>query len=798
MKKLALWFILAGLVWPGTLEAQQLPSVLGVEPQPLLAQAIRLDEALSFLGNPLAAEDTERLRALQQQALSPATTGHIQDILDPYCLVMVDINAEGRVKVVRGPARAVLIQEGWTSFLVKIHNQAGVTARLEVESPNADPLLHRSTGAPQVKDENVLTPGQVDNRFLELYLYRNRPLHPRLSGLALEYAVVQIYSKDAGQREAKISFHAGQGSQDIGFRNAVDILFEIRPSVTVVFHVNDDDGAPTMASFVIMDGVERIKEDREDAPSSDDYRLMMARSEFRPTTKQRRGIYPLPSRRVAARDAYPDFFFHPQIYRADGEHVALPPGIYDVTFTRGPEYIPQTKQLVVPPDADTVEVSFQLKRWIHMAALGWYSADHHVHAAGCSHYESPEEGVRPEHMWRQVVGEDLNIASALSWGPCWYYQKSFFTGQVHPLSTEQNILRYDVEVSGFPSSHAGHLVLLRLQEDDYPGTNKIEDWPSWTLPVLQWAKEQGGVVGYAHSGWGLAPVEPTDALPNDVTPQCDGIGANEYVVTVTQDAVDFYSAGDTPAPWELNMWYHALNNGFRTRLSGETDFPCIFDERVGLARSYARLEGALDYDRYIEAIRDGRSYVSDGSSHLIDFSVDGLEMGTNDSELSLEGPQTVTITARVAAYLPEEQDETGALIASRALHEQPYWHLERARLGTTRTVPVELIVNGEPVETRDLVADGAWNDLTFAYAVERSSWVALRIYPSAHTNPIFVIVDDQPIRLKQSAAWARRAVDQCWTMKAPRIREDERAAAEAVYNKARAVYDQMIREASEN
>ncbi|MCH8961281.1 MAG: CehA/McbA family metallohydrolase, partial [Bacteroidetes bacterium] len=655
-----------------------------------------------------------------------------------------------------------------------------------------------STGAPQVKDENVLTPGQVDNRFLELYLYRNRPLHPRLSGLALEYAVVQIYSKDAGKREAKISFHAGQGSQDIGFRNAIDILFESRPSVTVIFHVNDDDGAPTMASFVIMDGIERIRDDREDAPSANDYRLMMARSEFRPATKQRRGIYPLPSRRVAARDAYPDFFFHPQVYRADGEHVSLPPGTYDVTFTRGPEYISQTKPLVVPPDADTVEASFQLKRWIHMADLGWYSADHHVHAAGCSHYESPEEGVRPEHMWRQVVGEDLNIASALAWGPCWYYQKSFFTGQVHPLSTEQNILRYDVEVSGFPSSHAGHLVLLRLQEDDYPGTTRIEEWPSWTLPVLQWAKAQGGVVGYAHSGWGLEPVEPTDALPNDVTPQCDGIGANEYVVTVTHDAVDFYSAGDTPAPWELNMWYHALNNGFRTRLSGETDFPCIFDERVGLARSYARLEGTLDYDRYIEAIRQGRSYVSDGSSHLIDFSIDGLELGTNDSELSLEGPQTVTITARVAAYLPEEQDETGALIASRALHQQPYWHLERARLGTTRSVPVELIVNGEPVETRDLVADGAWNDLTFAYAVERSSWVALRIYPSAHTNPIFVIVDDQPIRLKQSAAWARRAVDQCWTMKAPRIRDDERAAAEAAYDKARAVYDQIIRDASEN
>ena len=796
MKKLACCFILAGLFSPGLLNAQQLPGVLGVEPQPLLAQAIRLDEALSFLGNPLSEADSEQLRALQDQALSPATTARIEDILDPYCLAMVDINAEGRVKVIRGPAQATLMQGGWTSFLVKVHNQAGVTARLEVESPNADPRLHRSTGAPRVQAENVLTPGQVDNRFLELYMYRNRPLHARLSGLKLEYAVVQIYSKDAGRREAKIGFNVGQGSQDIGFRSAIDILFESRPSVTVVFRVHDDDGSPTTASFVITDGIERVKEDHPDAPS-DDYRVMMARSEFYPTTKQLRGIYPLPSRRVAARDGYPDFFFHPQVYRADGEHVALPPGTYEVTFTRGPEYITQTQQLVVPPGVDSLEATFRLKRWIHMAGLGWYSADHHVHAAGCSHYESPEEGVLPEHMWRQIVGEDLNIASALAWGPCWYYQKDFFTGQVHPLSTEENILRYDVEVSGFPSSHAGHIVLLRLQEDDYPGTTTIEEWPSWTLPVLEWAQAQGGATGYAHSGWGLQPMEPTLALPNDATPQCDGIGANEYVVTVTQGAVDFYSAGDTPAPWELNMWYHALNNGFRTRLSGETDFPCIFDERVGLARSYARFDGPLNYDRYVEAIRQGRSYVSDGSTHLIDFAVDGLEMGTNNSELALDGAQTVVITARAAAYLPEEQDETGALIAARTLDEQPYWHLERARIGTTRTVPVELVVNGEPVATQDLVADGSWNDVRFTYPVERSSWVALRVYPSAHTNPIFVLVDGTPIRVKQSAAWARRAVDQCWTMKAPNIREDERAAAEAAYNKARAVYDAMIREASE-
>ena len=57
-------------------------------------------------------------------------------------------------------------------------------------------------------------------------------------------------------------------------------------------------------------------------------------------------------------------------------------------------------------------------------------------------------------------------------------------------------------------------------------------------------------------------------------PGFDGIGANEFIVDVTHpDTVDFISAGDTPYVWELNIWYHTLNAGFRTRISGETDFP---------------------------------------------------------------------------------------------------------------------------------------------------------------------------------------------------------------------------------
>ncbi|MDH4089370.1 MAG: CehA/McbA family metallohydrolase [Cyclobacteriaceae bacterium] len=779
-----------------------LPRITNIEPQPLLAQALRVSEALSFIGSALPPKSNQQLSALESLPVDERTVEKIQEILDPYCLAMIDINAESRVKVVQGPVRPVLLQDGWTSFLVKVHNQAHITAALIVESPNALPALHRSTAAHRMAKENELTPGQLDNRFLELYMYNDRPLKANLSGIGLEYAVVQIYTRETGKKEAKFGFNVGQGSQDIGFRNTIDILFDIKPAVKVLLNIKDENKGSTMASFIITDGLDRFADSEGLNYFPDDYRLALAMARHweeprmkvpthsLPPEQKLNGIYPLPSRRLAGRDTYPDFFFQPQVYRADGEHVYLPAGKYHVTYGKGPEYKTAQRVIIVPENVDSITLDFQLERWIHMAALGWYSADHHIHAAGCSHYESPEEGVLPEHMWRQIQGEDLNLGSNLTWGPSWYYQKQFFTGKDHPLSNQNTILRYDVEVSGFPSSHAGHIVLLNLKEDDYPGTAEIEQWPSWTLPILQWAKSQGGLTGYAHSGWGLAPVEPTDDFPNFVTPKMDGIGANEYVVTVAHNVIDFYSAGDTPAPAELNMWYHTLNCGFRTRISGETDFPCISDERVGRARIYAKLD-KLDFPGYMDAIKKGKSYVSDGFSHLIDFKVNSISLGEENSEVKAPANATLNIEVKAAALLTEKQDEIGAIIAARSAYQSPYWHIERSRIGTSRKIPVELIVNGYPVEKQDITADGNWETLKFNYKVTKSSWVAIRVYQSAHTNPIFVIVDGKPIRDKESATWCRTAVDQCWKMKMEKFRKEELPAAEKAYDYARKVYDDI-------
>ena len=395
-------------------------------------------------------------------------------------------------------------------------------------------------------------------------------------------------------------------------------------------------------------------------------------------------------------------------------------------------------------------------------------------------------------MYRHQLGEDLNVSCVLSWGPCWYFQKQYFQGNVDKLSQPNYLMRYDVEVSGFPSSHAGHLCLLNLKEDDYPGTTKIEQWPSWDLPVLKWGKSQGGVVGFSHSGWGLKT--KSHQLPNYEMPPFDGIGANEYIVDVAHDACDFISTVDTPAPWELNIWYHTLNCGMTCRISGETDFPCIYGERIGLGRVYVKCDGKLDYTKWVQGLKDGRSYVSDGLSHLIDFQVNGLPVGEKDSVLSLSKPSTVKIQADVAALL-EKDPALHKDLQSRGLDQKPYWHVERARVENTRRVPVELIVNGKAVQTKQVEADGSLQQVSFEYSIERSSWVALRVYPSSHTNPIFVTVDGKPIRAsRRSAQWCIDAVAQCWRQKSKRIRPDERAAAKAAYDKASAIYMKILDE----
>ena len=169
-------------------------------------------------------------------------------------------------------------------------------------------------------------------------------------------------------------------------------------------------------------------------------------------------VYPSPAKRLA-----PDFDFQPQVYRTDGDVIRLAPGrVHDRRDARTGVRTARdvhARRRRCAGDRST----FALERWIDLPSRGWYSGDHHIHAAGCLHYETPTQGVEPRDMIRHILGEALNVGSVLTWGPGYYYQKQFFEARDHALSTPEHLMRYDLEVSGFPSSHAGHLVLLRLE-----------------------------------------------------------------------------------------------------------------------------------------------------------------------------------------------------------------------------------------------------------------------------------------------------------------------------------------------
>ena len=119
--------------------------------------------------------------------------------------VVVQINPEGRVKIVRGPAAVELVAGRPKLFLVKIENASGGQQFLKP--------LSNYVGAPK----NPFT----------LTIPTFGKLTPELVGHAVEYRLMEVTCKVAGKHEITVVVEAGQGSQDLGFRAEVPVLFTV-------------------------------------------------------------------------------------------------------------------------------------------------------------------------------------------------------------------------------------------------------------------------------------------------------------------------------------------------------------------------------------------------------------------------------------------------------------------------------------------------------------------------------------------------------------------------------------------
>jgi hypothetical protein len=206
-------FLLSVLAVPA--RAESLPVVAEVDWGRFRGHCQTLLAGLEKLGAPLPAETAKPLRALLKNA-SPTRPDEaardVQKLLDAHCLVGVTINPESRVKAARGPRRAELLHERPVYVLVKVHNDGGVTHAVAVASA-----------------QKALSGKNVPGRWLGLSVVDRHRLGGPLTGARAEYRVLELTARQSGKREATLAFDVGQGSQDLGFRAEVPILFTVRP-----------------------------------------------------------------------------------------------------------------------------------------------------------------------------------------------------------------------------------------------------------------------------------------------------------------------------------------------------------------------------------------------------------------------------------------------------------------------------------------------------------------------------------------------------------------------------------------
>ena len=261
----------------------------------------------------------------------------------------------------------------------------------------------------------------------------------------------------------------------------------------------------------------------------------------------------------------------------------------------------------------------------------------------------------------------------------------------------------------------------------------------------------------------------------------DGIGAQEICVTSAMGVCDFISAMDTERVPEWNCWYHIMNCGFPLKVSGETDFPCITGNRVGQGRVYVQLGKVdhIDFASWCKGIQQGKSYVSDGYAHALDFKVNGVAPGFGEVKLDAAGMARVSAKVAFASKL-DLGTANGAPLP----------------VGSTRKV--ELIVNGKVAATKDVTADDQEHDIAFEVPIAKSSWVALRHFPQLHTNPVPVLVGGKPIRgSRDSAKWCIGTIEKLWEVRGAGIKADERGEAEKTFQKALEMYRKIAAEADE-
>ena len=202
----------------------------------------------------------------------------------------------------------------------------------------------------------------------------------------------------------------------------------------------------------------------------------------------------------------------------------------------------------------------------------------------------------------------------------------------------------------------------------------------------------------------------------------------------------------------LRLWYRLLNCGLKIPASAGTDKMSNW-VTVGGNRVYASIKGKFNYQRWIDALDRGNSFVT--NSPMIFCTVNGKNPG---ELIDIPKPAPVKIVAEVYSQLPLDRLEiiaNGDVIAEKVIEKgQHHARLEieykpgRSAWIAARTHQYnqkDMIEGVSFAKRRD---DGGGPTLLNRYYGTLRPETAF-----AHTSPGYVIVDNKPIRSAKDAEY---------------------------------------------
>ena len=391
----------------------------------------------------------------------------------------------------------------------------------------------------------------------------------------------------------------------------------------------------------------------------------------------------------------------PFFYSDGSFRVEIPRGKTRIAVERGTEYVP-ANITIDAPSRGAVAVDVALKRWATLADGGWHPGNTHIH------YDENEE--RPDDRLRldpRIEDLRMTAVSILRRRRLDYATNKYPPGVLTEMSSPHHHVQCGQENRHNSEPWEvgyGHVMLLNVRNVVEPVSRGVlvddfdPDYPPLSYACDD-ARRQGGLVIWCHNGRGME------------APVAAALGK--------LDAFNLFDPYWNDA--EYDIYYRMLNAGLRLPASTGSDWFICSANRV-----YAKTGGPFDYETWIEAMRRGRTFITNGPA--LHLSVDGRGPG---DEVTVEAGRTL----------------------EASVSWESHYALER----------VELVQNGAVIAAESLEGGSTGGQFQADVPVVSDGWVAARAASDtrdsfsqpifAHTSPVYLRAGVDGPEKKDAADW---------------------------------------------